>query len=112
MLSSASLSQLIDPATRIAVFDAEGGAVGRRVAATGPAILLVTDVADALRVVGEDGLIEGEFDRDEVWQVEAFALAEEVVGRLDGEFESGADLYSAVVALGYVWEVSPMPSGL
>lgn len=110
MLSTTSIARLIDPASGLAVFDADGRKVGWSTVAVAPATLLVRDVADALRVVGEGGLVEDEVDRDTVWQVEAFALSGEVVDALEGEFGSAVALYEAVVALGYDWEVLPTPS--
>lgn len=74
----------------------------------GPATLLVAPVTDALKELSA-GRVVGSLDRDQFWEVAAFALSHDTLTRLEGDYTSATDLYQAVVAAGLDWQVRPMP---
>ena len=75
-----------------------------------PATLLVAPVTEALKRVSEEGMVIGAIDRDQVWEVAAFALSHHALRRLDGEFTSAHHLYRAVNEAGLVWQARPLRS--
>jgi hypothetical protein len=90
-------------------FDNHGTVLEIPLPGAGPAILLVSEVTDAVkRVVGDR--VVASVDRREAWMVEGMVLHRQVLDRLDGETLSTVDLLEAVRAAGFAWEVSPMTS--
>ena len=105
MISIAELrGQVVDG--RVA-FDETGAVVDVPCPAdAGPAVLVVSEMTDALKTVEEDR-ITGSVDRSQVWSVDAIVLAGEVLDRLDDEMPV-EDLIEAVRKAGYRWQVSPI----
>lgn len=88
------------------VFDKTGAVVDVPCpSGAGPATLMVSEMTDALKTVEEDH-ITGSIDRSQVWLVDAFVLAREVLDRLDDEVAI-EDLIDTVRKAGYEWQVSP-----
>lgn len=104
MISIAELrEQVVDDRV---VFDKTGAPVDVPCpAGAGPAMLVVSEMTDALKIV-EEGHITGSVDRSQVWLVDAIVLAEEVLDTLDDEVLA-EDLIEAVRKAGYEWQVSP-----
>ena len=72
----------------------------------GPAVMLVTEVVDAMKVV-ESGFVVESVDRDRLWVLEGLAMSGEVISQLgEGEVEL-ADLIEAVRESGFEWQVTP-----
>lgn len=92
----------------VVIFDKHGDVVQRVIPEdSGPAALLVSPVTDAIKLVGDDGLIEESLDRDGMWSVDAIALSRAVLERLDDRDMSVEDLLVAVREAGFQWQVSP-----
>lgn len=91
------------------VFDVHGDPVEREIPeTTGPAVLLVAPVTDAVKRV--EGREVDSLDRDDMWAVEAIVVHRSVLHRLGDDDMTAEDLLSAVRDLGYSWEVSPISS--
>lgn len=89
------------------VFDQHGDPVEHEIPeTTGPAVLLVAPVTDAVKRV-EARQVES-LDRDGMWAVEAIVLDRSVLNRLGDDEITAEDLLSAVRDLGFSWEVSPI----
>ena len=75
-------------------------------AGAGPtgAVLVAGPVSDALKVVGEEGLVVGERKRDEMLQLEGFIVATSILGRVAGKV-SPNELIEAIERLGHEWSV-------
>lgn len=90
-------------------FDNQGTVLDIPLPDAGPAVLLVSEVTDAVkRVVGDR--VVASVDRRDAWMVEGMVLHRQVLDRLNGETLSTVDLLEAVRAAGFAWEVSPMTS--
>lgn len=75
-----------------------------------PARALVQPVSDALKRVGDTGMVEGSVDRDQVWAAYEFVVSAEIVDGLDEDIATIDDFYESVEAMGYEWEISPSSS--
>lgn len=103
MIPIASLSR--DSTGDRVVFDHRGDPVDIDLSlTTGPAVLVVAPVTDAVKRV-ERGQVES-LDRDGVWSIEAIAIDRFVLQRLEADEMSAEELLTAVPELGYPWEIS------
>ena len=71
----------------------------------GPATILVSSVTDAVKRVGDEGLIDGSVDRRALWAVEAFLLNRVVVEKLEPGTLHADALLKTVPRTGIGWQV-------
>ena len=69
--------------------------------------MLVSPVTEAIKLVGDDGLVAQSMDREGMWSVDAIALSRAVLDRLDDGDMSVEDLLAAVREAGFEWQISP-----
>jgi hypothetical protein len=73
----------------------------------GPAVLVVTEVTDAVKKV-EGGRVVGSLDRDGLWAIRSIELDSDVFRRLSTERMDVAALIEKVDEAGYRWRVIPL----
>ncbi|MGH8945858.1 MAG: hypothetical protein ACRDVL_06905, partial [Acidimicrobiia bacterium] len=71
----------------------------------GPATLLVSRVTDAVKRLGDDGLIASSVDRRRLWAVEGFLLNRVVVEKLEPGSLDADSLLETVPRTGIGWQV-------
>lgn len=102
VISSRELSR-----TRASVvaFDIEGLLLGSTsVGDKAETSLVAGPVSDAIKIVGDGGLVVGGRNREDLLQLEGFIVATAVLAELDDEL-SAEGLIEAVEKLGYEWSV-------
>lgn len=70
----------------------------------GPASLLVSKVTDAVKRVGDDGLVEGSVDRDQLWALQGFLLNRVVLAKLEGKPMDAVTLLETIPRIGIGWQ--------
>lgn len=86
-------------------FDIEGLLLGSTsVGDKAETSLVAGPVSDAIKIVGDGGLVVGGRNREDLLQLEGFIVATAVLAELDDEL-SAEGLIEAVEKLGYEWSV-------
>lgn len=90
-----------------AVFDTNGRPVDYTCSEDiGQAVLSVSPVTDALKVV-DAGYLIGSVDRASCWSVDAIVLNVVVLDRLPGDSYKAEDLIEEVRRVGFSWQIRP-----
>lgn len=88
------------------VFDVSGTAVSPDVTLEGgPAVLVVSEPTEALKMVDRDDVLGEPVDRSAMWIIDAVVLGREVLDRIDADELTIDDLLETVRGLGYEWRV-------
>lgn len=73
--------------------------------AAGPANLVVSEVTDAVKLVGQDGLVECSVDRERLWALRVLLVNREVLVRLEPEVVDAVTFLEIVSDAGFRWQV-------